>query len=105
MAPVRYMQRYKKHCKIQFFFTENDANACTPEDMMNLNLGYDETNESVYSPDKLLIGYRGYRNKSLYCDDECFRIDYLTKITSGNIDKDAMLTFVNKTKLDIDDPG
>ena len=86
-------------------FTENDANACTPEDMMNLNLGYDETNESVYGPDKSLINYGGYRNKSLHCDDECFRIDYLTKITSGNIDKDAMLTFVNKTKLDIDDPG
>lgn len=73
--------------------------------MMNLNLGYNETNESVYSPDKLLVKYGGYRNKSLHCDDECFRIDYLTKITSGNVDKEAMLTFVNKTKLDIDDPG
>ena len=72
---------------------------------MNLNLGYDETNEGVYSPDKLFVGYGGYRNKSLRCDDECFRIDYLTKITSGNVDKEAMLTFVNKTGLEIEDPG
>ena len=77
---------------------------CTPEDMMNLKLGYDETNGSVYSPDELRIGYGGYRNKSLHCEDECFRIDYLTKITPGNVDKEAMLTFVNKTKLGIDDP-
>ena len=72
---------------------------------MNLNLGYDETNENMYSPDKLLIGYGGYRNKSLPCDDECLRIDYLTKITSGIVDKEAMVTFVNKTELEIDDPG
>ena len=66
---------------------------------------YDETNENVFSPDKLFIGYGGYRNKSLLCDNECFRIDYLTKITSGIVDKEAMLTFVNKTELEIDDPG
>ena len=73
--------------------------------MMNLNLGYDETNEGLYSPDKLFVGYGGYRNKSLHCDDECLRIDYLTKITSGIVDKEAMVTFVNKTELEIDDPG
>ena len=71
---------------------------CTPEDMMNLNL-------SLYSLDEFHIGYGGYRNKSLHCKDECFRSEYLTKITSVNTDKKAMNNFINKTGLDIIDSG
>ena len=91
--------------KKNLIFTGESANVCTPEDMMNLNLGYDETNESLYSLEELPIGYEGYRNKSLYCNDECFRIDYLTTITSGNINKKAVNNFINKTGLEINDSG
>ena len=59
-------------------------------DMMNLHLGS--------------INRKDYRNKTLQCEDQCFRTEYLTKITTGNIDKEAMRNFANQSSLQIDNP-
>ena len=64
---------------------------CTPKQMINMHLEFDEAK----------VGKGNYRNNS-HCDDECFRLDYLTKITTGNTDKQAMKYFINRTILEID---
>ena len=108
MVLVYYVLGYLQYLLLGFvailkiqLFTGEDANVCTPEDMMNLNLGY----ESQYSLDELFIGYEGSKNKFSFCKHECNRTDYVTKITSGYINQRIMNDFINKTGLDIHNSG
>ena len=81
--------------KYFLYYTENEGIACTPSDIINLSLKFDETKRGN-------TNYKGKKPNRI-CSPECFERNYIQKISSsGNVDSDALKYFINDSHTNVE---